>query len=129
MTTLKIGDKMRCKYFVYVRDTDIGFIFDYRDYWFNENGSWNKNVIPREEMEGRIKDDPTNVDAWFEVIDVKEAPGGRIHNDIIEPYKLYILKKVGNNSHPRITIATDGIDKRYFDFELIEIVKGKSHGL
>jgi len=122
---LKIGDKMRCKYFVYVRDLPIGFIFDYRDYWFNEDGSWNKDVITREEMEGRIKDDPTNADAWFEVIDVKEAPGGSIHNDIIEPYILYILKKVGDNSHPRITIATSGIDKRSFNFDLIEIVKNK----
>ena len=60
-----------------------------------------------------------------EVIDVKEAPGGSIHNDIIEPYILYILKKAGDNSHPRITIATSGIDKRSFNFDLIEIVKNK----
>ena len=125
MITLKIGDKIRCKYFVYVRDLHMGFIFDYRDYWFNEDGSWNKNVITREEMEGRIKDDPTNADAWFEVIDVEETPGGRIHNEVVEPYYLYLLKKVGDNSHPRITIATSGIDKRCFDFELIEICKNK----
>ena len=67
-------------------------------------------------MEGRIKDDPTNVDAWFEVIDVEQVPGGRIYNDVIEPYSLYLLKKVGDNSHPRITIATSGIDKRSFNF-------------
>jgi hypothetical protein len=121
MTTLKIGDKIRCKYFVYVRDLPIGFIFDYSHYWFNEDGSWNKDVITRDKMEGRIKDDPTNADAWFEVIDVKEAPGGSIHNDIIEPYSLYLLKKVGDNAHPRITIATSGIDKRWFDLELIEL--------
>ena len=72
-------------------------------------------------MGGRIKDDPTNADAWFEVIDVEEAPGGRVHNDIIEPYSLYLLKKVGDNSHPRITIATDCIDRRYFNLELVEI--------
>ena len=121
MTTLKVGDKMRCKYFVYVRDTLTEFIFDYRDYWFNEDGSWNKDVITRDKMEGRIKDDPTNADAWFEVIDIEQAPGGSIHNDIIEPYSLYLLKKVGDNAHPRITIATSGIDKRWFDLELIEL--------
>ena len=126
MITLKVGDRIKCKHFVYVRDTSVGFIFDYASYWFNEDGSWNKDVIPREEMEGRIKDDPTNADAWFEVIDVEEAPGGRIHNDIIEPYSLYLLKKVGDNSHPRITIATDGIDKRYFDLELTEIEYGNT---
>lgn len=127
MITLKVGDRIRCKYFVYVRDTSVGFIFDYRSYWFNEDGSWNKNVIPREEMGGRIKDDPTNADAWFEVIDVEEAPGGRVHNDIIEPYSLYLLKKVGDNGHPRITIATDGIDRRYFDLELTEIEYGNTN--
>ena len=127
MITLKVGDRIRCKYFVYVRDTSVGFIFDYRSYWFNEDGSWNKDVIPREEMGGRIKDDPTNADAWFEVIDVEEAPGGRVHNDIIEPYNLYLLKKVGDNSHPRITIATGGgIDMRYFDLELVEIEYGNT---
>jgi hypothetical protein len=125
MITLKIGDRIKCKHFVYVRDTSIGFIFDYRDYWFNEDGSWNKSVITREKMEGRIKDDPTNADAWFEVIDIEEKPGGRIHNDVVEPYYLYLLKKVGDNSHPRITIATSGIDKRSFNLELIEICKTK----
>lgn len=122
MITLKIGDKIKCKHFVYVRDTSIGFIFDYRSYWYNEDGSWNKNVITREEMEGKIKDDPTNADAWFEVIDVEDAPGGRIHNDIIEPYSLYLLKKLGDNSHPRITIASSGIDKRHFDLDLVEVI-------
>lgn len=122
MKKLKVGDRIKCKHFVYVRDTPYGFIFDYRDYWFNEDGSWNKNLITREEMEGRIKDDPTNADALFEVIDIEQAPGGRIHNDVIEPYSLYLLKKVGDNSHPRITIATSGIDKRSFDLDLVEII-------
>ena len=36
MVTLKIGDRIRCKHFVYVRDTSAGFIFDYASYWFNE---------------------------------------------------------------------------------------------
>lgn len=119
---LKIGDKIKCKHFVYVRDISMAFIFDYRGYWYNEDGSWNKNIITREEMEGKIKDDPTNADAWFEVIDVKDVPGGRIHNDIIEPYSLYLLKKVGDNSHPRITIASSSIDKRYFDLDLVELM-------
>ena len=126
MVTLNVGDRIKCKHFVYVRDTPVGFIFDYRDYWFNKNGSWNKNVIPREKMEGIIKDDPTNADAWFEVIDVKKTGKGKIHNEIIEPYMLYLLKKVGDNSYTRINIATSGIDKRYFDFKLIEIVKAKN---
>ena len=119
MKTLKVGDRIKCKHFVYVRDTSVGFIFDYRDYWFNEDGSWNKDVIPREEMEGRIKDDPTNANAWFEVID-------RVHDNIIEPYSLYLLKKVGDNSHPRIIIATGNIDKRWFDLELVEIEYGNT---
>lgn len=123
MVTLKVGDRIKCKHFVYVRDTPYGFIFDYRDYWFNEDGSWNKSVITRDKMEGRIKDDSTNADAIFEVIDIEEAPGGRIHNDIIDPYVLYKLKKVGDKTYPTITIASSGIDKRYFNLDLVEIIK------
>lgn len=44
-----------------------------------------------------------------------------LFNDIVEPYSLYLLKKAGDNGHPRITIATSGIDKRSFDLELVEI--------
>ena len=120
-TVLKIGDKIKCKYFIYVRGSSfLGYMFDYKNYYYDAEGNWNKSVIPREEMEGNIKDDPSNADAWFEVIDVEEHPGGRAHNDIIEPYILYKVRKVGDNTHPIVTIATSGIDSRYFDLRLVD---------
>jgi len=115
---LKVGDKIKSPQFKYVRDNH----FDYQHYWYNPDGSWSKNVIPRKQMMGTIHDDESNSEAIFEVVAVQQIGAGRIHSDIMDSYEVYSVKKVGDDTYPILEIATTGIDRRHFPKDLIEVV-------
>jgi hypothetical protein len=122
---LKVKDQIKSNKFKYVRSfsgstTDqCGFMFDYNNYYYNSDGSWNKSVIPREEMGGIIVDNESNSDAIFEIISVTTTEQTMIHNDVVDSYHIYQVKKIDDPKYPIITFADDGIDNRYFPMEHI----------
>lgn len=125
---LKKGDIIKCDKFKYVRhftDNDT-FIFDYKDYYYNEDGSWNKGCVTRERMDGEIIDDITNSEAEFKVIkSIKIKPFIVMFNQKEPGYTIYYLRKISDNKYPIITMSDTNIDRTGFNLDYITIINRK----
>ncbi len=123
---LKVGDKIQSEYFKYVRHHGMisgrdSWSFDYKRYYYNEDGSWNKIVIPREQMSGEIKDCEDNATAIFEVVEKTHYDTTNHYDHIV--YDEYRVRKIGDDSYPIITVDFVNISIWDFPGELVNIIE------
>ena len=124
---LKLGDILESKMFKYIAyDFNSEGVrhswFDYKPYYWNKDGTWNKDTVERGYWHP-IKDCEDNNDSGFEVVKIIENAEGQNHNEIVEASQTYLLQKIKDPDYPLVSLSNSSAMRNYLSPEYFTIIR------